>query len=149
MKKLTTLFFHVLNSPTELRSKSLADLQNIPYLNSGLFQITYLETLYGRISGLRNDLTMPVFKNSVLNINKKELSPLEYLLLFLDEYNFGVPEKQEVQHKTKDLINASVLGKIFEKLLAKSLTCSFCFTFFFIKQFRSIQIKFNKKKGKN
>ena len=114
--KLTTLFFHVLNSPTELRSKSLTDLQNIPYLNSGLFQITYLETLYGRISGLRNDLTIPVFKNSVLNNNKNELSPLEYLLLFLDEYNFGVPEKQEVQHKTKDLINASVLGKIFEKL---------------------------------
>ena len=114
--KLTTLFFHVLNSPTELRSKSLTDLQNIPYLNSGLFQITYLETLYGRISGLRNDVTIPVFKNSVFKNSKNELSPLEYLLLFLDEYNFGAPEKQEVQHKTKDLINASVLGKIFEKL---------------------------------
>ncbi|MCF6365629.1 MAG: Eco57I restriction-modification methylase domain-containing protein [Bacteroidales bacterium] len=114
--KLATLFFHVLNTPNDNRSKSLqSDFKNIPYLNSSLFQITYLETIHGRISGLRDDLTMPIYKNSVLDISN-DLPPLEYLLLFLDAYNFGEPIKQDVQHKTKDLINASVLGKIFEKL---------------------------------
>ncbi len=115
--KLATLFFHVLNTPSDNRSKSLqSDFQNIPYLNSSLFQITYLETIHGRISGLRDDLTMPIYKNSVLTDISNDLPPLEYLLLFLDAYNFGEPVKQDVQHKTKDLINASVLGKIFEKL---------------------------------
>ncbi|MBN1251810.1 MAG: class I SAM-dependent DNA methyltransferase, partial [Bacteroidales bacterium] len=115
--KLATLFFHVLNTPADTRSKSLQkDFQNIPYLNSSLFQITYIETIHGRISGLRDDLTMPLYKNTVLTEVQDELPPLEYLLNFLDSYNFGEPVKQDVQHKTKDLINASVLGKIFEKL---------------------------------
>lgn len=115
--RLATLFFHVLNTPLETRSKSLRKgFQNIPYLNSSLFQITYIETMYGRISGLRDDLVMPLYKNTVLHDIQNDLPPLEYLLLFLDAYNFGEPVKQDVQHKTKDLINASVLGKIFEKL---------------------------------
>jgi len=115
--KLATLFFHVLNTPAETRSKSLQnDFKHIPYLNSSLFQITYIETIHGRISGLRDDLTMPLYKNTVLTDINTELSPLDYLLQFLDAYNFGEPTKQDVQHKTKDLINASVLGKIFEKL---------------------------------
>lgn len=115
--KLATLFFHVLNTPADTRGASLdIDFQHIPYLNSSLFQITYIEIIYGRISGLRDDLTMPIFKNTALTDTRNELPPLKYLLLFLDAYNFGEPLKQEVQHKTKDLINASVLGKIFEKL---------------------------------
>ncbi len=114
--KLATLFFQVLNVPAESRSKTLKNFNNIPYLNSGLFQIEYLEIIHGRISGLRNDVTMPIYQNTVLSDVPSQLPHMEYLLRFLDAYNFGEPVKQEVQHKTKDLINASVLGKIFEKL---------------------------------
>lgn len=115
--RLSTLFFHVLNTPTDRRSTSLSsDFEEIPYLNSGLFQISYVEIMHGRISGLRDDVLMPIYANTVLTQVPKHLPPLTYLLKFLDAYNFGEIEKQEVQHKTKDLINASVLGKIFEKL---------------------------------
>jgi adenine-specific DNA-methyltransferase len=115
--RLAILFFHVLNTPITNRHHSLhIDFEEVPFLNSGLFQLNYVEMLHGRISGLRDDLTMPVFKSTVLQDAPEELQPLNYLLQFLGAYNFGAPEKQEVTHQTKDLINASVLGKIFEKL---------------------------------
>lgn len=115
--KLSTLFFHVLNAPLENRTDTLKiDFEQVPYLNSGLFQIQYVEILHGRISGLRDDLFISPYKNTVLKNAKAELPALNYLFQFLDSYNFGEVEKLEVQHQTKDLINASVLGKIFEKL---------------------------------
>lgn len=115
--KLSTLFFHVLNAPLENRTDTLkVDFEQVPYLNSGLFQIQYIEILHGRISGLRDDLFISPYPNTVLKNAKNKLPALDYLFQFLGSYNFGEIEKLEVQHQTKDLINASVLGKIFEKL---------------------------------
>jgi adenine-specific DNA-methyltransferase len=117
--ELATLFFQLLNvKPTE-RTLSLANFENIPYLNSGLFQITYLEKVIGTsIATLRNDLKIPVYEKTVLKVAKNtELYPLEYLLKFLDAYDFGAETRSEVQTgEEKVLINAAVLGKIFEKL---------------------------------
>lgn len=117
--ELATLFFQLLNVKPEDRTVSLTNFANIPYLNSGLFQITYLEKVTGTsIAALRNDLKIPVYEKTVLKVAKNtELYPLEYLLKFLDAYDFGAEIRGEVQTgEEKILINASVLGKIFEKL---------------------------------
>ena len=44
------------------------------------------------------------------------LSTLEYLFRFLDAYDFSTEGGEEVQSENKTLINASVLGLIFEKI---------------------------------
>ena len=44
------------------------------------------------------------------------LSTLEYLFRFLDAYDFSSEGGEEVQQENKTLINASVLGLIFEKI---------------------------------
>ena len=117
--ELATLFFQLLNVKPNERTVSLANFSNIPYLNSGLFQITYFEKVVGTsIATLRNDLKIPIYEKTVLKEPKNAtLYPLEYLLRFLDAYDFGAEERSEVQTgEEKILINSSVLGKIFEKL---------------------------------
>src|SRR5690606_15063071 len=41
---------------------------------------------------------------------------LQYLFEFLDAYDFGAEGGEEIQEDNKTLINASVLGLIFEKI---------------------------------
>ncbi|HEV8513584.1 MAG TPA: Eco57I restriction-modification methylase domain-containing protein [Cyclobacteriaceae bacterium] len=45
-----------------------------------------------------------------------ELSTLQYLFEFLDAYDFSSEGNEEIQEENKTLINASVLGLIFEKI---------------------------------
>jgi adenine-specific DNA-methyltransferase len=45
-----------------------------------------------------------------------ELNALEYLLAFLDAYDFSSEGAEDIQEDNKTLINASVLGLIFEKI---------------------------------
>jgi len=45
-----------------------------------------------------------------------ELTTLEYLFKFLDAYDFASEGAEEIQEENKSLINASVLGLIFEKI---------------------------------
>jgi adenine-specific DNA-methyltransferase len=119
---LNSLFFQVLARKHEDRN---ADVKNtfaqVPYLNSSLFEPTEIEqdTLF--ISNLRDDKQLPILPNTVLkdqNGKKRsgKLGTLEYLFEFLNAYDFGAEGSEEIQEDNKTLINASVLGLIFEKI---------------------------------
>ena len=119
---LNTLFFQVLARNVHQRTASiLKDFEYVPYLNSSLFEVTELESNTIKINSLSQRTELPLFTNSVL-INRKEkqqfssLSTLSYLFAFLDSYNFASEGSEEVQEEAKTLINASVLGLIFEKI---------------------------------
>lgn len=116
---LDKLFFNVLALPEEDRSASIKEkFPNVPYLNSSLFEVDRLETFGTRIQGLSNDAELPLWHGSNLkkyeNFKKTKLSPLEYLLKFLDSYDFGT-DKNEA-NSLRHLISPSVLGLIFEKI---------------------------------
>jgi hypothetical protein len=120
--ELNTLFFQVLARKQEERSEEIRELfGTIPYLNSSLFDPTEMEhnTLF--ISNLRDKRTLPILSGTVLKgaQGKKrtgELNAIEYLFKFLDAYDFSSEGGEEIQEDNKTLINASVLGLIFEKI---------------------------------
>ena len=119
---LNTLFFQVLARSVHQRTASvLKDFEYVPYLNSSLFEVTELESNTIKINSLSQRFELPLFTNSVL-INRKgkqqfnSLPTLNYLFAFLDAYNFASEGSEEVQEEAKTLINASVLGLIFEKI---------------------------------
>ena len=119
---LNTLFFQVLARSVHQRTASiLKDFEYVPYLNSSLFEVTELESNTIKINSLSQRSELPLFTNSVL-INRKvkqqfnSLPTLNYLFAFLDAYNFASEGSEEVQEEAKTLINASVLGLIFEKI---------------------------------
>ena len=119
--ELQELFFEVLAEKVEDRKPEvLLKYKNIPYLNSSLFEQTELEATATRISGLKDRLEIPVYKKSVLKKgHKEEVKPktsLNYLLSFLDAYNFASESNAKIQEENKSIINASVLGLIFEKI---------------------------------
>ena len=121
---LNELFFAVLARSPEKRSSSTnKHFGNIPYLNSSLFEQTDLEDKTLTINQLKNRLTIPYFAQTVLKdaSGKRSLTgevpTLTYLLEFLNAYHFGSDDTGElIQDRPKDLISASVLGLIFEKL---------------------------------
>ena len=112
------LFFYVLGVPEEKREKIFADkYSKIPYLNSSLFEPTEMEKDIMFICNLNQSFPLPLFKNSVLNGEGQQDSPynsLQYLLHFLDKFDFGSGDKSE--QEPDRLISASVLGYIFEKI---------------------------------
>jgi hypothetical protein len=64
---------------------------------------------------------MPLLQTTVLREGKgKPTSPtlntLQYLFDFLNAYDFASESSEEIQEERKTLINASVLGLIFEKI---------------------------------
>ena len=116
--ELNELFFDILAKQLPERENFIkTELKNIPYLNSSLFEISELEDSLIRINSLKDRLTIPVYSHSVLKDKKKqELATLNYLFEFLDAYNFSNEGADEIQEENKSLINASVLGLIFEKI---------------------------------
>ena len=120
--ELNRLFFQVLaRNYNERGEDEIRDFPNVPYLNSSLFEVTDLERNTIKISGLSQKDMMPLLTNSVLKKDEKyrrkeELPALEYLLAFLDAYNFAYDSEDEIQETPKTLISASVLGLIFEKI---------------------------------
>jgi hypothetical protein len=93
----------------------------VPYLNSSLFEISDLESETIKINSLDNDAPIELYKNTVLKDKSgkkrgEKLSVLHYLFEFLDAYDFTSEGKEEIQEDKKTLINASVLGLIFEKI---------------------------------
>jgi adenine-specific DNA-methyltransferase len=119
--ELSELFFEVLAIPTIQRTESVnKKFGQIPYLNSSLFELSDLEKETISIEDLKDRLEISYFSNSVLvNDNGKpqkgEINTLKYLLGFLDAYRFGANDDEESIKQDK-LINAAVLGLIFEKL---------------------------------
>ena len=118
--ELNKLFFQVLAKRITDRSESInTKYGKVPYLNSSLFEISPLERQTIRISSLDNS-ELPLFNGTVLKDDQKprydKLPTLRYLLEFLEAYDFSSEGSEEVQEQAKTLINASVLGLIFEKI---------------------------------
>jgi len=119
---LNSLFFQVLARKQNERNEDIKALfAKVPYLNSSLFEPTEIEHTTLFISNLRNDKTIPIYSQTVLKdtTGKKRtgnINPLEYLFEFLNDYDFASEGSEEIQEDNKTLINASVLGLIFEKI---------------------------------
>ncbi len=114
---LNTLFFQVLAVEKKNRPKAIQEkYPNVPYLNSSLFEPTELEQQTIFISNLPNDTSLPLYKKTVVKSNNKKMNALEYFLRFLDTYDFSSEGNEEIAEENKTLINASVLGLIFEKI---------------------------------
>ena len=119
---LNSLFFQVLARKQNERNEDVKTLfAKVPYLNSSLFEPSEIEHTTLFISNLRNDKTIPIYAQTVLkdSTGKKRtgnINPLEYLFEFLNDYDFASEGSEEIQEDNKTLINASVLGLIFEKI---------------------------------
>ncbi|HLP13221.1 MAG TPA: Eco57I restriction-modification methylase domain-containing protein [Flavobacteriales bacterium] len=91
----------------------------VPYLNSSLFEISDLEDQTIKINSLENDGELEFVNTTILKDFKRKankLPTLEYLFYFLDAYDFASEGTEDVQEDNKTIINASVLGKVFEKI---------------------------------
>ena len=119
--ELYKLFFQILAIPVGERTDNILEkFANIPYLNSSLFDKTDLEKIL-QIKSLTTDLEMPIFKSTVLkDTNGKRIigenETLKYLFEFLDAFDFASDVEAKFQQSNKTIINASVLGLIFEKI---------------------------------
>jgi len=119
---LNSLFFKVLARKYDERGVDIKSaFEKVPYLNSSLFEPTELEHTTLFISNLRDDKQLPIYNSTVLKDNQGKkrtgkLNTLEYLFEFLNAYDFTSEGSEEIQEDNKTLINASVLGLIFEKI---------------------------------
>ncbi len=119
---LNGLFFQVLAKKTDERNERVRTIfAKVPYLNSSLFEPTDLEheTLF--INMLEDNVPLKVLSNTVMKDGAgKKLSgtknAIDYFFAFLDAYDFASEGSEEIQEDNKTLINASVLGLIFEKI---------------------------------
>jgi adenine-specific DNA-methyltransferase len=119
---LNSLFFQVLARKYEDRNVDVKQIfSKVPYLNSSLFEPTDIEQVTLFISNLKDDKTIPIFSQTVLKDHQGKkrtgnIPTLEYLFDFLNAYDFSSEGSEEIQEDNKTLINASVLGLIFEKI---------------------------------
>ena len=120
---LNDLFFSALAKKQDERHARFKDkYKNIPYLNSSLFEKSTLENEAFAISALNDDkliiYSQTVLKDAKGNRIKGELKTIDYLFQFLDAYDFATDGTEGIEdgNNTKTLINASVLGLIFEKI---------------------------------
>ncbi|MBL7918921.1 MAG: Eco57I restriction-modification methylase domain-containing protein [Bacteroidia bacterium] len=120
--ELYKLFFQVLAKRQADRSVAVnKKFENIPYLNSSLFEISELEDQTIKINSLDDAAELELYNGTVLRDDKNKpvakcLNSLQYLFDFLDAYDFASEGSEEIQEESKTLINASVLGLIFEKI---------------------------------
>lgn len=120
--ELSNLFFQVLaEKPGSRRNHIQEKFNKVPYLNSSLFERIELERQTINVSELDNRLQLPLSGSTVLKDDKGKrktgsLPTLQYLFEFLDAYDFTSEGGEEIQEENKNLINASVLGLIFEKI---------------------------------
>ena len=119
---LNKLFFSVLALEHGDRAANVKEIfANVPYLNSSLFELTPTERDYIAIRSLGSNESLAIFGATVLtdgNDKKRsgKLNALEYLFEFLHAYQFNKDEFEDGQEDSEKLINASVLGLIFEKI---------------------------------
>ena len=158
--ELDELFFSVLaRKPVEREEGIKQAFAKVPYLNSSLFEQTETENKTLFIGNLAGELTLPISATTVLKDSKGkrktgELNTLDYLFAFLDAYDFASEGDGELKENNKALINASVLGLIFEKI--NGYKDGSFFTPGFITMYmcretllRAVITKFNKEKNWN
>jgi adenine-specific DNA-methyltransferase len=118
---LHELFFGVLaKRPGERNDRLALRFCKVPYLNSSLFEESELEGILS-VDRLSSRLPLHVYGRTVLKDSRGErvvgqIPVLEYLLAFLDAYDFSSEGEGAAVERGKTLINASVLGLIFEKI---------------------------------
>lgn len=119
--ELYKLFFQVLARQNNQRFPLIQQKYgHIPYLNSSLFEISALEEATLKINGWYDN--MDIYANSILrkHVHQKTLSKtqnkLHYFFQFLEAYDFASVGKEEVLEENKTIINAAVLGLVFEKV---------------------------------
>ncbi|WP_223788781.1 DUF7149 domain-containing protein [Marinicella meishanensis] len=155
---LEKLFFRVLAKKQQDRTEEINKIfRNVPYLNSSLFEPVEIEHLTLSIGNLEDNLSLPILSNTVLkdtNGKKRQgaLNAIEYLFEFLNAYDFSSEGSENIQEDNKTLINASVLGLIFEKI--NGYKDGSFFTPGYITMYMSKEVlrkavvnKFNQKKG--
>ena len=119
---LNRLFFQVLARKDDERNDDVKKaFEKVPYLNSSLFEPTDIEQVTLFISNLKDDNKIPIIPTTVLKNDQGKkrtgsLNTLEYLFEFLNAYDFSSEGSEDIQEDNKTLINASVLGLIFEKI---------------------------------
>lgn len=114
---LNALFFHVLAHRQKERAPELDKFREVPYLNSSLFEESEMETntrmtIDNLMLGSMNTYEKTKVRDADGKIVRKE-DTLNYLLAFLNSYDFGSYSKEK---DADNLINAAVLGLIFEKI---------------------------------
>lgn len=118
--ELFKLFHKVLAVNIPDRTEAIkTKYSRVPYLNSSLFEISELEDQTIKINSLQNDGQLELINTTILKEIKKKaasLPSLDYLFQFLDAYDFASEGTEDWQKDNKQLINASVLGKVFEKI---------------------------------
>lgn len=118
--ELFKLFHKVLAVNIPDRTEAIkTKYSRVPYLNSSLFEISELEDQTIKINSLENDGQLELINTTILKEIKKKaatLPSLDYLFQFLDAYDFASEGTEDWQRDNKQLINASVLGKVFEKI---------------------------------
>ncbi len=121
--ELFKLFHKVLAVNINDRTEAIkAKYGHVPYLNSSLFDISELEDQTIKINSLDNGGIMPLMKGSILapallGRAGVGLGLISYLFQFLDAYDFASDGKvADIQDDNRTIINASVLGKVFEKI---------------------------------
>ncbi|MCC5851070.1 MAG: Eco57I restriction-modification methylase domain-containing protein [Verrucomicrobia bacterium] len=118
---LDALFFQVLAREPDARDPEIAArFAHVPYLNSSLFEPSDIEH-HGLFVSQLKDRPLALSPGTVLRDTRGkriegERDALEYLFTFLDAYDFTSEGTGEIQEDNKTLINASVLGLIFEKI---------------------------------
>ena len=145
--------------PEERNDRVKTVFAKVPYLNSSLFEPTDLEHQTVFISGLEDSIPLPFISATVIkDANGKKLTgernAIDYFFDFLDAYDFASEGSEAIQEDNKTLINASVLGLIFEKINGYKdgsfYTPSFI-TMYMCKETirRAVVQKFNETKGWN
>ena len=120
--QLSHLFFEVLAKDYTQRGEDRG-FAFLPYLNSSLFMYDEAKEPL-KISELDSDLCIELFTTSILKkqgeleSSTHSMKFLSYLFDFLASYDFGKSpqNKENKEQETKELINSSVLGSVFEKL---------------------------------
>lgn len=117
------LFFLVMaKQPDERKDRIKLKYPNVPYMNSSLFEQTDLELSREGfpISELREGKVEVYSKTKLKDTDGKKLTGkieiLDYLFRFLSAYDFTSAVDAKNKKSQDQLINASVLGLIFEKI---------------------------------
>ena len=119
---LNDLFFLVLGKKPHERTEEYKEkYKHVPYLNSSLFELSEEENKYHIKISEVDFGPLEIYKKTVLRDEKGKVltgtkNNLKYMLEFLDAYNFSNDSDDGVASDTNRLINASVLGLIFEKI---------------------------------
>ncbi len=111
------LFFSVLGkNPSERGSDAFySKFTNIPYLNSSLFEKQDIETNFINIIELKNTDIKLCSKTRIHGIQKEPV--VKYIIDFLNSYSFNATlVDEDTLSETRDIIDSSVLGLIFEKI---------------------------------